>query len=257
MAKKIKAAAAPLITGEQAIKRFDGKNLQQIGKEAEALGTSGNQTSITALMCGLAFAAGRAAKAKKLAKYDFKSEYDTFTERFYRGRDMPSTSTSKVYLSNYTAFVEAGMKEWGEPIAVAALNTQGSAKVPVTLSWKAGQMRKLLEKDAAPSADELKAAFTRKVKTGGTKARNHAGRIVGLLNAVEAYADDGFIAAMPTFGTLKAGILRELFEAAYQMRVELEKVAKAGDDKKKAAKAAKDLAAKINKMPKPDRRMSA
>ncbi len=265
MAKKIKAAKGGkeviVIDGAAAIAEYKGQTLQQLGKAAAELGSNGNAKGIAARLCGIAFAAGRAARAKKIAKYDFGAEYQAFSEPFYRGRKAPDPKTEKVYISNYGAFAEAGLKAWdAEPVAIAALSVQGSAAKPVTMSWRAGKVRKLLENEAAPTKETIAEALEIKApKRNNKPGRNMKGRLAGLLNSIDSYAEKDFVVAMTTtFGSSMGTALRELFEAAHAARVELAKMTKDADAKAKATKAAAALATAIKAMPAPaGRRMQA
>ena len=238
------------VTADAALARFKGHSLKETVKDATEIGNIPNVGGIQALLCGLAFAAGRARRAAKINKADFTTEYDAFAASYYSwpGRKAPSTASRDQYVSKYGAFVEAGLAAWdATPVVAAAIDT-----ADVTLSWRAGKVRELAKASKSPSPAEIRKAFAITESSGGNKGRTQGGRVKSLLASIEKLANDGaFRKALPTFGKVNHSAIIEIVQAALSMRTEIATTAK-GDAAKKEAAKLKKLNASVAALPQPE-----
>lgn len=209
-----------MITGEEAVKEYDGKNLQQLLTEVEKLGrVSGG---IQQHLMGMAFAVGHAyRKAKAIPKAPFDTYYDQFVNTHYAmaGKKMPSPDSITGYKSWYGAFAKAGMKtDWdAAPLVKAAIDVRD-----VTLSWKAGKINEALKLEKEPSPADIKKLLTPKVGSGGgsrTSGRNVDGILKGIINRTDKIANDKrFMKAVPEMSSVRVEALRSIFDGVQALR---------------------------------------
>jgi hypothetical protein len=205
------------VTAADALAKFKGMSLGETVKAAAELGNIPNTGGIQSLLCGLAFQAGRAARAKKLATYSFADQYDAFAAAYYSwsGRTAPSKASREQYVSKFNAFAEAGLKPWdATPIVVTAIDMRDQ-----NLSWKAGRVRELVKGDKPPPAAEVKKAF--EVTEGNSRpaGRSVEANLKGVLNSIEKLAmDRKFIKGLAEAGSLKLEAMRTIFDGAQALR---------------------------------------
>lgn len=139
------------------VKKFEGLDQKAYIAEAATVGRNGSQGTVYGTMVSIALAAGRTAKAQGLKSYTFERAASAFATEYFAGK---SDGSEKATISALGAWTEAGMHSVGAmaEVAVRVFNEKAKDGKTISLTSRAGMLRKLLKLDHEPSKKEYQDA---------------------------------------------------------------------------------------------------